>query len=153
MLKFLFPLIFFKFNIINFYMNEFWACILQGGNICVKKSNKTNPPPPWWLVVFLWTLQLCFWETSLLLLIYPFVTHVKNLIVCVCEESKQINALISKNHWKMLKLARYFGSSIRLERHQLRCFSTEPKAYENAEKEKKFKILELEIDVRNKMCI
>ncbi|CAG9808024.1 unnamed protein product [Chironomus riparius] len=47
----------------------------------------------------------------------------------------------------MLRLARYFGPLIRLERHYLRCFSTEPRAYENAEKDKKFKILELEIDI------
>lgn len=50
----------------------------------------------------------------------------------------------------MLRFARYFGSSIRLERSYLRCFSTEPRAFENPEKDKKFKMLELEIDVRNK---
>lgn len=48
----------------------------------------------------------------------------------------------------MLRFARYFGSLIRLERNYMRCFSTEPKAFENPEKDKKFKMLELEIDVK-----
>jgi hypothetical protein len=47
----------------------------------------------------------------------------------------------------MLRIVRYLRASIKPDRNYLRSFSTEPKAYENPEKEKKFKILELEIDV------
>ena len=69
-----------------------------------------------------------------------------------CLEGKQINVFILKRTFKMLRIVKYFVIPLRLERNNLRCFSTEPKAFENPEKEKKFKVLELEIDVSKRTC-